>query len=261
MERVFVFFGGDTQVGTTMIAQSVAEVLGKMGKSVLLVLAGSEYGTDYINANLDMSLDDIKSNIASNQLRVEDVKGIMYEHNDVMVLPGIKNITTIKYYSTDDMAILLSPLEKSYDCIIVDAGSNIQFGLTVSALKHAGRRYYVVTQQEKCLRRFKNLYETVLNPLGYGGKLIINKFNNNMAFYTQRQVEEVLGAGESQGSQGMTGIGESMTVSYVEYGWQAEADRVTLLKYNKFAEGINQIAMDICGEKQVMPTKKALFKR
>ncbi|HKM28128.1 MAG TPA: hypothetical protein VJY37_00435 [Anaerovoracaceae bacterium] len=258
MERVFVFFGGDTQVGTTMIAQSVAEVLGKMGKSVLLVLAGSEYGTDYINANLDMSLDDIKSNIASNQLRVEDVKGIMYEHNDVMVLPGIKNITTIKYYSTDDMAILLSPLEKAYDYIIVDAGSNIQFGLTVSALKHAGRRYYVVTQQEKCLRRFKNLYETVLNPLGYCGKLIINKFNNNMAFYTQRQVEEVLGIIDSTGHDA---FGESIAVNYVEYGWQAEADRVTLLKYSRFAEGINQIAMDICGEKQVMPTKKALFKR
>ncbi|MEF9921722.1 MAG: hypothetical protein RR313_07025 [Anaerovoracaceae bacterium] len=249
MKKIITFFGGDSQVGTTMIAQSVAEIIAKGGNRVALIMASSEYGLDYIDQNQDLSLDDLKTNITNNHLTVEDVKGIMFEHNDISIVPGIKNITTLKYYGEDDIEIMIKPLEKNYDFIIIDAGNNVQYGLSMSALKHSEKRYYVITQQEKSVRRFKNLQQSILGPLNWNGQIIINKYNGNMAFYSPKQIEEIFKTKKA------------FTISYIEYGWQAESDRSTLLKYPKFAEGIKQIVNDILGQGAEDVPKKTLFKR
>ena len=155
----------------------------------------------------------------------------------------------MKYYGIDYLETLIKILSKNYQYIILDAGNNIQYGLSVSALKYGEERYYILTQQEKSIRRFKNLMQSVLNLMEYSGKIIINKFNNNIAFYSQKQIEEIFQ------------VKDSYVINYIEYGWQAELDRDTLLKYPKFAEGIKIIVNDILCEMPQDIIKKPLFKR
>lgn len=249
MSKTSVFFGGDNQVGTTMLAQSVAELVGKKGEKTLLILASGQYGTDYISNKVNFSLDDIRSNLASNNLLSGDVRDIVMEYNGISVLPGIKNISTIKYYSEEDIDKIVNSIENDYDQIIIDGGCNVQYGLNISSLKYGKNRYYVVTQQEKCLRRFENICNTILKPLEYSGKLVINKYMNNMGFYNKKQIETKLS------------FNESIILGYVEYGWVAEQDKSTLLKYPKFHEGINNIVNDILDLTNDKPVKKFIFKR
>ena len=61
MKHVIGFFGGDSQVGTTMIAQSVAELLKERGKRVLLILGSGKYGGEFVHAGARSSLDAFES--------------------------------------------------------------------------------------------------------------------------------------------------------------------------------------------------------
>ena len=48
MEKVIGFFGGDHQVGATMVAQSFAEVLQQRGKKVLYLMGSGKFGVSAV---------------------------------------------------------------------------------------------------------------------------------------------------------------------------------------------------------------------
>lgn len=248
MGKIVTFFGGDSQVGVTMIAQSVSEVIGKANKSVLLILANSTFGNDFIKDNIEFSIDDIKTHINSNSLTEEDIENITVIYNGISILPGIKNIINLKFYGDDDLQQIVNLMRHRYDVIIIDGGCNVQYGLNISSLKYAESRYYIISQREKSIRRFNNVNEKILKPLGYKGKIIINSYLGNVGTYGKKEIEEILD--------------EKVwfTVPAVDYGWMSEENKTTLLKNNKFADAINFIVKDIIGDTSVVNEKRMIFK-
>jgi MinD-like ATPase involved in chromosome partitioning or flagellar assembly len=238
MCEIISFFGGDTQVGTTMISQSVASSLGKKKKRVLLMLCSGNYGNDYLDNNTDYSIDDIKANLLSNNICKEDIDGILVRQDEYKILPGVKDITRVKYYREDDVGKITSVIKNDYDYIIIDAGSNVNYGINISALLEADKIFFIITQNEKTIKRFINTYYKVLNPLRIKGKIINNKYRDEFGGNIF-ELKEILGKGNF------------INVNYSEEGFYAEIKHTTLLNDNKFRNGINEIIRDITGEVKV----------
>ena len=248
MCNIISFFGGDTQVGTTMISQSVALSLGKSKKKVLLMLCSGNYGNDFMSLSSEYSLDDIKVNLSSNNICKEDVDGILLNQGEFKVLPGVKDITRVKYYREDDVGKITSVIKSDYDYIIIDAGSNVNYGINISSLLEADKVYFIVTQQEKSIRRFVNTYYKVLYPLNITGKVINNKFREEYGNNSLLELEEVIGRGDF------------ININYSHDSWMAEIKHSTLLNDNKFKNGIMEIICDITGE-YAKRNKFSLFNR
>ncbi|NLY81973.1 MAG: AAA family ATPase [Clostridiales bacterium] len=243
MDKVITCFGADFGVGTTMIAQSVSEKLSKEGKKVLLMLCSGNYGNDYVVTDEESSLDDIKANLVSGNLVKEDIEGIMIRTSGLDIIPGIRDITRIKYYVEDDLQKIISIVRNDYDYIVIDGGCNINYGIGISSLLIADRIYFIITQQEKSIRRFINQYYSVLYPMKIQGRLISNKY---LAEHGNQGIVEI---------EAFIGKKPAITVEYVKEGWIAEIRKNTLLSDSKFRTGIEDIVSDITG----LENKKSKF--
>ena len=71
---MITFYGGDTQTGVTMIAQSVGERLAGKGFRVLFIGAGTEPGDDYIPGKTAASLEDLRPYLAEGTLTAREAE-------------------------------------------------------------------------------------------------------------------------------------------------------------------------------------------
>ncbi len=230
MEKIIGFFGGDSQVGTTMIAQSVAELLKERGKKVLFILGSGKYGDEFVNIGIRHSLDDLKAGIRSGKVPAEDLLQTLEEVRGMWVLPSVRSPLTAKYFPENTYEILLASAGETFDYIVIDGGDNANLGLMISALNTADERFFITTQQAKAVRRFLLLQKNVLEPLKLKGKLVINKYVQDLSLLLR---QDVLSLCER---------GEAFTIPYVEYGWQAEMEGRTLLHFGRFARAAGEIA-------------------
>ena len=74
------------------------------------------------------------------------------------------------------------------------------------------------------------LQKNIVQPLERMGDLVINKYLKDPALLLK---SDILSLCE---------IEEAFTVPYVEYGWQAEMENKSLLRYGRFAKGIEVLA-------------------
>lgn len=234
MSKKIAFIGGDSQVGTTMAAQAMAEELSKRQAKVLLVLASGKAGDDYIINKENKSIDDIKANLINGHLERYELSQVLVKEKGLWVLPGVRDYLSASYYTENVMDTLVSAAD--FDFIILDCGDDFRLGLVVSAVGVADRRYIVITQQEKTLRRFSYMKESVLDPLGIEGELIICKYQHNISLLYRREIERKLS------------IKVAGQIPYIEYGWQAEIEYRTLMDLNKYNRAICNIANEITGE-------------
>ena len=68
----------------------------------------------------------------------------------------------------------------------------------------------------------------------------MNKFVNNGTFYKESQLQKLLSCEEDR----------LRTIPYLPYGWQAELEKCTLLKYRTFRKAVEKIAVMIEEEKE-----------
>lgn len=244
MSQTIVFFGGDSKTGTTMVSRSVAEYLGKNGEKVLYLQCGGKI-EDAFSGVHSKGIDDLKANILSGRLSRGDIMQVTENTKDFSVIRGVRNPYGSKYFPENTADLILSAVEGDYQYMVMDAGSDIDLGLAVSALNKANRRYYLVTQQRKVLERYLYLRKEILTPLKLTGSLIINKYIKEPSLYRKREIESLCKSGET------------FVVPWMEYGWQAEAEGKTLMNFPKFRKSIGHIAGDITGKKK----GEALWKR
>ncbi len=230
MENVIGFFGGDSQVGTTMIAQSVAECLSRKNKRVLLVCGSGKLGDGFMSLSGKHSLDDLKASVISGRIGEEDLMQNVEEFRGLWVLPAVKNPLTAKYFPENTYQILLAAVNEQFDYVLIDGGDDVNLGLTVSAMNSCRERFFVITQQNKALQRYAQLRKDVLVPLGLSGELIINKFQRDPSLF---RMQEILGLCEAE---------SAFRVPYVEYGWQAEMEGRTLCRFHRFQKAVEVIA-------------------
>lgn len=248
MSQVIGFCGGDDGVGCSMLAQSAAELLAeKQPGKVLLVSASGKYGDDYILNRDGLSMDAVRANLASGKLLPSELYPNLAREKNVRILPAPRDALSASYYPEDCMNTLLEAAE-GFSYIIIDCGSRVDYGLFISGAKAAHRRYYVLTQQEKCLRRFQYAVREVLRPLHLEGELIINKYQLSPALLTSSEIES------------LTGMETAVRVPYISYGWQAELEKATLLPCSKYAKAVRRLVRKIQGQEDPK-WKKSLILR
>ncbi|MEG0292270.1 MAG: hypothetical protein RR495_03800 [Anaerovoracaceae bacterium] len=247
MEKVITYFGADSSVGTTMIAQTTAVALSEIKKRVLLIFASSNPLMDYIEikAYSDRSIDELRPSLRSGQLSKEEILNVCLNQKSLTILPPIKDMTLIRYYKENDLNKIIELVSDDFDYIIIDGGTNIQYPLGISALLCSDKRYIVITQQEKTINRYKLLAETVLKPLNLSYNIILNKFDSNSISYSYKNVQSI------------TGKQNILQIQYCENGWEAELNRETLVKYPKYKDCIKDMVKDIDVDYTVIEKSKS----
>ncbi len=175
MTEKIAVFGADSQVGSTMTAVSMARLLTERGKQVLLVLCSGKYGDDFIQNKGAHSIDDVRASLANGHLDRCDLEQAMIHEKGLAVLPGVRDIHAAAYYPENALSTL-AECAGDYHFLIFDCGERVDLGLPFSGIRASDRKYLVMTQQEKSIRRGRYMMEHVYRPLGAEPKLIINKF-------------------------------------------------------------------------------------
>jgi len=127
-----------------------------------------------------------------------------------------------------------------FDIVIIDAGSNIESGLTIGALNSSKHRFLVTTQQESSINNYKLVKEQILQKLNINDfMLIINKYINLDDLYNPYQL--------SKQYEGSTFVS---SLPLLNWGWQSEKDKKTLLHYDDkdFVSSIDKIANIIASQ-------------
>lgn len=179
MNNVVVLHGIDHKVGTTMIAQSVAEIISeeKKGYKVLLLFLNGRKSTDYVREEFD-SIGHIKMQIDNRIITGKEMIKACRCHNNLYMLAGIDKPEEERYYYPDTAEYVLNALKSEFDLILVDSGNTLDNGLALGSLKFCSSRLLVLTQQETMLKRYEELLP-LYEKLGLDfSSLIINKFSS-----------------------------------------------------------------------------------
>lgn len=227
--KVIGFFGSDSQVGVSMIAESISTYLSEKG-SVLLISASGEKSVSYIKKETVHSLDYIRPNLLSGKLSKDDLEEIIEKdekNGNLSFIAGVNSSYTSKLFPINTFDLILGAVNK-YDYIVIDGGHGLDKALTISAFNACDLRYFVLTQQPKSIARFFDMKNYVLKPLGLEGEVIINKYIKDLSFYKTGEIEKMLGNKVS------------FLVPYSEYGWQAEYENKTLMKEKRYRKEIEK---------------------
>lgn len=255
-ENLFVFFGTDNKVGTTMLAQSVAEIIAdnKELKVLLLPLGGSAI-LDYVESYSGASLEALKSRLDSGILTSAELFDATAKIDNLYILKNIDSLTARRFFTPAHIEKLLTLATKTFDLVVVDAGSNIEFGTVIGSLIHAKNKFLIATQNEKSISNFIWTKQQVFDPLKINCfNVVVNKAIYSSALDTDKDIARRLN---------LPLIG---TFALSNYGLQAERDRKTLYKLDdsvftaKIIELANLILKQI-GKEMIVPRKAKLFGR
>lgn len=237
MIQVVCFFGADTKVGTTMTCQAVAEELADSypARKILLLHLDGSPGTEYSNLRYSRCLDDIKAALSSDVLTLSELQEACGKGRNLFALEGTLSLTERKKYLEEHVRKLLDLARSGFDLVFVDAGSSINMGLSIGALMHSDYRLLVTTQQRGSLNRYQETNLQVLSKLDVCFQcMIVNKFVYSMKTFLpgERELREVYR------------IDQYYEVPQLEYGWQAEAEKTSLLTYKDrwYKRGVQSIA-------------------
>lgn len=245
MGKNITFIGADNGVGTTMIAQAVAEVLSDNDNKVLFLSASGHSGTEYIGKE-SIGLDDIKNSLVNDILKLSDLRELITAEK-VDFIKGTENPLYYRHYMPQHVKTITELLTDDYDYIIIDGGSDPQQGLHIGAITVSEDVYLVTTQHVKSLERYKHKEQDVYGEMHLSPKIVLNKFLKSAAYFDKANIEKL--------------YGESVVavVPYSEYGMQAEINKASLNTERNFENSIKVIAGDITGE--VREAKKGFFKK
>jgi len=236
MKDVIGFFGGDGQTGTTMIAWSFAEVLSGKGNRVLLIFGSGSDDQTFLPAERGRSIDALKAAVRSGRVERDDLLQSLEKRKELWILPGIRNPLTAGQFLENTFEILLTSVEEDFDYVVIDGGSDVRMGLTVSALSICTRRYFVVTQEAKTLQRYLKCRNLFFSPLGFDGKLILNQYRKDPALFLKGDVTRLL----------ETSV--DVVIPYVDGGWLTEMEQRNLLHVSSFGRAVEELIKDYVPE-------------
>lgn len=225
-ENVILFHGCDTQVGTTMVALAAAEQLAEEGHSVLYISAGAIPGNPFLEADAAGAAVDLWGS----SFEEVDIRQLATEHHGVDVLQGVRSWMN---NGSSMMGLLQEICSKSsplWDWVIIDGGSCGEAGMGRDALEFSSKIFLIITQQEKSLQRWRMRREWLENRMKAQPYYIVNKFIGNGTFYTEGQMQKLLQCDSRH----------IAAVPYMPYGWQAEKEHCTLMKYRPFRRAVKK---------------------
>lgn len=256
-KNIITFFGADTKVGTTQIAQCVAErITEKTDSKVCLIFLDGEVGTEYTNIDFKNNIDSIKIKLISGLVTVEEILDVaeMGRDKKLLIIEGTRSILYRKEYQPEHISQLLNVLSLACDVVVVDAGSYIDRAMSISALTATNHRYLVTTQQANSLRRY-NEKRPILEILSLDDfQVIVNKHMQEGILLTNYDVAK------TYGQPYLTKI------NFSRYALEAENDRKALIHYNdkEINKDMNKLTDVIIDQmdlvKKETPKKRKWFK-
>ena len=235
MAKTITFFGGDSQVGTTLIAASVAQSLTARKKKTVLVLASTEVNENNFISSSGGSLENL---LRQNRIGKEDIASAITKTDIFDMINGGADVLSKQFYPVDIMGSLFPLLKREYEYIILDGGHDATLPVPISALQFADRRYYVLTGNQKCITRFLSVYRNILKGLDLdedGDKLVVNK--DNPRVQTKYALEEI---------QKMTVNLPGIIVPEYDNPYLCEFDKTTAyLRSPAYKNAVDLIAEDI----------------
>lgn len=233
LHNLFSFHGADHKVGTTMIAQSVAEIISVSHPNVkiLFIAMNGRESTEYIR-EAPVSIDSMKFHIDNKMISGEDFLKTCTHKGNFYIMAGITTETEERYYHPEMAKYLLEEVAPEFDLVIADCGNELDNGLAVGTLSVSEEVFLVATQQESVIRRYEK-NRMVLNDLGIEiSVFIINKYYEQDPYglpYLASRLEF-----EKE---------KFLKVETGSYSRQAEIDGKTLLEYKNEAYRLDIIAI------------------
>ncbi|MEA4987775.1 MAG: hypothetical protein VB095_06920 [Anaerovorax sp.] len=156
MKNLIAFHGSDHKVGTTMISQSVAELISKNRKDIkiLWVVFATGDGKEYANY-VSQSLEGLRLQMYSQILNDTEVMHACKQSENLYMLGGIKNFLDKRNYFPEMTKYFLNCIKDKFDLVIADCGNDLDCGLTTGALESSGLLYLIVSQRESSLRQYE----------------------------------------------------------------------------------------------------------
>lgn len=239
-KNIITFFGTDGKVGTTQVAQCVAEkIVDKSHAKVCLVFLDGETGTDYLDINFRYNIDTIKIKLISGLATAEEVFDIAEEVKDnLFVIQGTKSILYRKEYQPEHISYLLNILSLACDLVVVDAGSSIDRAMPIAALTSTNHRYLVTTQQANSLRKYL-AKKSILERLSLDDfQVIVNKHIPDGSLLTTYDIAKTYGHPFL------------LKIEFSRFALQAENDRKSLNHYKdkSLNKDINKLVNSIMNQ-------------
>ncbi len=264
MKNIITFYSADNKVGTTMLCQSTAELIAKNKpqKKILIAHFDGNTGTEYTEKH-QYCLDDIRLQLISDVLSLEDFLSICSCNGNLYSLEGCKNILIRKFYEPNQVKKLFDLLKDFFDLIIVDAGCSDR-GLTMGALMYSDVNILVTTQQKSAHTKYMKMKELVFGELSINFELlVVNQFTYSSGSFlpTEKEIASLYKMEDD----------ECIKIERSNYAWQAEYEKLPLTEYKEKAvmQGLNELvsyiekATEFVNGTPISPKakKKGLFQR
>lgn len=261
-KKIAVFMGADSKVGTTMICQSVAEVIANNSslKVGYFVLSDKKNDNYMQGAN---SLDLLKGKVTNDLLTKEDILDAMIKKDNIYLLAGISNLLEIRRYSLKHIEALLTMAADIFDVTIVDAGSNLDNPLTIAALKYTNNILMITSQAPASKNQF-DTNSSILNNLMLNKEsfmLVVNKYIDNKTVFSS--ANEIAGYYKMllAGKVSAVGSGHENLLTEIE---QKTFNHFEIDEYNEEIKIIARVLsnrLDIKVDLEEQKEKKRIFAR
>ncbi len=236
------FFGADSKVGTTQVAQSFARAVARNNpddKVLFLILTGQDDGT-YISRPKEMKgLDEVYEDLKNGTFTKEKLAKACFSERNFNCFGGVKSF--MRFTRKSFTPILLEGILRAadgFDHIIADCGNDIEFGMAVYAMSQkTDLNFFVGTLNKTCLVRMgkKITYFNAASKLLPIHAYIINKHDQKK----HGRIDEVctrLSLPEDN----------TFKVSFSPKGEAAENDRKLIYDLDRnFRKDIDDISRDI----------------
>lgn len=260
-KKVYSFFSSVSNIGTTSTAFSVAKSLAantdmRVG---VLVLNAWDSGEDYQNYS-GRYLDELKGALL-NQIYEEDKAFLNIFHEEqkdtLYYLLGNRNTKLERLYTKEEVAYLINRSKRIFDAVLIDAGSHFDNANMLQSLYSSDYRFLVMNQQLKARRKWKEIFQDILKPIGFENTdfmLVINDFKNENMMTKAKELNQVLQ------------IPLLTTIRHTKHGYLSEIEKKTLYEYDDthYKESIDIICRTITGNLGFKfgskEQKKSLFK-
>ncbi|WP_206457889.1 hypothetical protein [Anaerovorax sp. IOR16] len=234
---IMTFYGAGSKCGVTMLCQSLAECLAEehTEKKILLLNLSGSCGTQYSSTTFSYHLDDLRIKLSSKVLSVDELIGACAVSNNLYTLQGTQSLIERRKYQPEDVKTLFELARTTFDYVLVDGGSSVDFALNIGALLYADRNVLITSQNKGNLREYLQKNSQVLKQLQISfSKLIINRFYiahflpNEQELAKQYQIEH------------------STVVDYSSYSLQAENEGRTLVKMDKqYSQDVERLSKEL----------------
>lgn len=221
MCKVYGFFGADHKVGTTMMAQSAAELLAEESGDgdVLFLMLNESGGTEYVREE-PAYLDPLKSKLESRMMDVSDFYRSCRKCGKLYLLGGVENQHEYRHYMPEDAAHLVGMARTLFKTVMIDCGNRLDDGMSVGALSAADSQILVLTQGEIVIQRWERK-RGLYNKLGILPDLYLLNSYLSQDTYNKAYIQERLGIPSSQ----------LHTVGRSDRGWRAEKESRTFAAF------------------------------